>query len=72
MPNESCDKQDGYDTMKMSTAGFIPGTGAEMTAKFMKGYYQFVELDAGHWLMQFNEPEVSQMIMDHIEKYPMN
>lgn len=46
-------------------------TGAEMTAKFMKGYYKFVELDAGHWLMQFNEPEVSEMIMDHFEKFPM-
>lgn len=46
-------------------------TGAEMTAQFMKGYYNFVEMKAGHWLMQFNEPECSDIIMEHIEKFPM-
>lgn len=46
-------------------------TGAELTAKFMEGEYNFIELEAGHWLMQFNEPEVSAIIMDHIAKHPI-
>lgn len=45
--------------------------GAEMTAQFMKGYYNFVEVDGGHWLMEFNEPEVSALIIEHIQKFPM-
>lgn len=45
--------------------------GAEMTAQFMKGYYNFVEVDGGHWLMEFNEEEVSKLIIEHIQKFPM-
>ncbi|MBO7689670.1 MAG: alpha/beta hydrolase [Clostridia bacterium] len=45
--------------------------GAEMTAQFMKGYYNFVEVDGGHWLMEFNEEEVSKIIIEHIQKFPM-
>lgn len=46
-------------------------TGAEMTAQFMKGYYNFVEVDGGHWLMEFNEEEVSALIIEHIQKFPI-
>lgn len=44
---------------------------AEMTAQFVSGEYRFVELNAGHWLMEFNEPEVSAEVMDHIQKFPI-
>ena len=46
-------------------------TGAEMCVKFMEGDYNFIELNAGHWLMEFNEPEVSDIILDHIAKNPI-
>ncbi|MBQ4248511.1 MAG: alpha/beta hydrolase [Clostridia bacterium] len=45
--------------------------GAEKTKDFMKGYYNFVELNAGHWLMQFNEEECSKIIMEHIAQFPI-
>ena len=45
--------------------------GAEKTKDFMKGYYKFVELNAGHWLMQFNEEECSKIIMEHIAQFPI-
>ena len=38
----------------------------------MKGYYDFHELDAGHWLTEFNEVEVSDIIINHIKKFPID
>jgi Predicted hydrolases or acyltransferases (alpha/beta hydrolase superfamily) len=44
----------------------IGKAGIEQSHKYMDGYYNFYELDAGHWLTEFNEPEVSEIIMNHI------
>ena len=46
-------------------------TGAEMTKKYMKGPYRFIELDVGHWLIQESFSEVSLSIIEHIEKYSL-
>jgi len=43
--------------------------GAEMTGKYMKGIYQFIELDAGHWLIQDDYSNVSTSIVNIIEKH---
>ncbi|WP_160031578.1 alpha/beta fold hydrolase [Paenibacillus sp. An7] len=43
--------------------------GVEKSHTYMKGYYDFHELNAGHWLTQFNEPEVSEIIIKHIQKF---
>lgn len=45
--------------------------GVEKSHTFMKGYYDFHEIDAGHWLMQFNEPECTEIIINHIKKFPI-
>ncbi len=47
----------------------IGRAGVEKNHEYMKGYYSFHELDAGHWLMQFNEDECTRIIIDHIEKF---
>jgi len=47
-------------------------TAAEKTADFCTGEYHFRELDASHWLMQFNEPECSEIIMEHIKNHSLN
>jgi pimeloyl-ACP methyl ester carboxylesterase len=42
--------------------------GAELTLQYMKGpYYRFIEIDAGHWLIQDAYDEVSEAILDHLE-----
>ncbi len=46
----------------------IGRTGAEGTAQYMKGPYEFVELDAGHWLMQEAFEECAQSISSHLKK----
>ena len=45
--------------------------GVDLGHTYMKGEYKFVELNAGHWLMQFNEEECSKEIIEHIEKHPI-
>jgi len=45
--------------------------GAELTEDYMDGPYRFIELDAGHWLIQESFPEVSSAIIEHIKKYSM-
>ena len=45
-------------------------TGAELTGNYMKGPYRFIELNAGHWLIQESFPEVSSAIIEHIKKHP--
>lgn len=42
---------------------------AECNHKYMKGEYTFLELDAGHWLIQTNYDEVETAIVKHIKKY---
>lgn len=50
----------------------IGRSGVERTSEYMNGYYDFRELDAGHWLTEFNEEEVSEIIFSHINKFPIN
>ncbi|MGE5595621.1 MAG: alpha/beta fold hydrolase [Hyphomicrobiales bacterium] len=46
--------------------------GVEDGAQFMKGYYRFVELDAGHWLTQEKPDEVRDEIIAHLQKHPIS
>lgn len=45
----------------------IGRAGVEKSHEYMKGEYQFKELNAGHWLAEFNEPEISSLIINHIK-----
>lgn len=47
----------------------IGRTGVERSEQYMKGPYRFVELDAGHWLIQEETERVCGEIMDHLERY---
>ncbi len=44
----------------------IGRVGVDAGAKYMKGPYTFVELDAGHWLIQEKFAEVSEAILGHL------
>lgn len=44
-------------------------TGANETAKYMMGEYKFVQMNATHWMMEFNSRECIKEIVDHIEKF---
>jgi pimeloyl-ACP methyl ester carboxylesterase len=50
----------------------IGRAGVEANAKYMKGPYTFIELDAGHWLIQESFQKVSEAIIDHINKYSIS
>ncbi len=39
--------------------------------EFMTGYNRFVELDAGHWLIQEKPDEVMGEVLGHITKFPV-
>ena len=41
----------------------------ELSDKYMKGPYNFIELYAGHWLIQEEFDKVSQEIILHLKKY---
>lgn len=43
--------------------------GYRCLAPDQRGYYDFHELDAGHWLTEFNEPEISKIIINHIKRF---
>jgi len=43
----------------------------ELTKPYMKGEFKFVELDAGHWLIQEKFQDVSNEIIEHLKKYPL-
>jgi pimeloyl-ACP methyl ester carboxylesterase len=47
----------------------IGPVGVEGTAQYMKGAYEYVELDAGHWLMQEAFEECYASIKNHLAKY---
>lgn len=49
--------------------GAIGRSGVEKGERYMKGPYRFVELDAGHWLIQEQTDRVCREIMDHIARY---
>ena len=42
---------------------------AENNHKYMKGDYNFIELDGGHWLVQTNYSELEKAIIEHLNKY---
>ncbi|MCZ7576623.1 MAG: alpha/beta hydrolase [Dehalococcoidia bacterium] len=44
----------------------IGRVGVEAAAKYMKGPYTFVEVDAGHWLIQEKFEAVSEAILAHL------
>ena len=45
--------------------------GTDLTLHYMKGpYYRFIEIDAGHWLIQDAYDEVSEAILNHLELTP--
>jgi pimeloyl-ACP methyl ester carboxylesterase len=41
------------------------------TADYMTGYYKFVEMDAGHWLIQEKPDDIAREVMAHLEAYPL-
>ncbi len=43
--------------------------GVEAGHKLMTGDYEFIELDAGHWLIQEQEEKVVTAVANHINKY---
>ena len=43
----------------------------EEAAKYMKGPYKFVEVDAGHWLIQDEETRVLDEIVEHLRTNPI-
>lgn len=43
--------------------------GVENTAQYMTGPYKLLELDAGHWLIQEAEEEVTTAVIEHLKKY---
>ncbi|MEP6871534.1 MAG: alpha/beta fold hydrolase [Anaerolineaceae bacterium] len=45
--------------------------GVEDAAAFMKGPYKFVELDAGHWLIQEKTAEIIAEVTAHLKAYPL-
>lgn len=47
----------------------IGPVGVDGTAKYMKGPYERIDLDAGHWLMQEAFEEVATPILNHLNKY---
>lgn len=41
-------------------------------ARYMKGYNRFVELDAGHWLLQEKPAEVAAEVLAHLKTFPID
>lgn len=41
----------------------------EQGHQFMKGHYQFLELEAGHWLIQSKYDVIKNAILQHLEKF---
>ena len=44
----------------------------EWAAEYMKGPYRFVEMDAGHWLIQEKEDQVLEEILNHLQSNPIS
>jgi pimeloyl-ACP methyl ester carboxylesterase len=49
----------------------IGRAGVEAAAAYMKGPYRFVELDAGHWLIQEAPGRVTEEILAHLRSHPL-
>lgn len=41
----------------------------DLTEQYMKGYYRFVAMRCGHWMIEHNEEECFKEIIGHIEKF---
>jgi len=50
---------------------YIGAYGVKSGHKFLKGYYKFVKLDAGHWLIQTKYPEIRTEITEHLLKFKL-
>jgi len=48
---------------------FVGSYGVEKGHQFMKGDYNFLELETGHWLIQSKYEEVKNAIATHLEKF---
>jgi len=46
--------------------------GAEQTENYMKGKYNFIELDLGHWLIQEDYDTISSTILNFINENSIN
>lgn len=46
----------------------ITRTAAELNRNYMIGYYRFLEINSGHWLIQTKYEEVKEAIFHHMEK----
>ena len=44
-------------------------SGVEWTEDYVTGYYRFVELNAGHWLIQESYEKVQEEIVSHLKKF---
>lgn len=44
-------------------------SGAEWTRSYVKAYYRFIELDAGHWLIQEDYDTVKNEIIAHLNEF---
>jgi len=69
---------EGHDIGKISVPSlFIWGnqdiaimrSGAEWTQEYISGYYKFLELDSGHWLVQESYDQVSEEIFAHLDSF---
>ena len=49
----------------------IARAGAEDTARYMKGEYRFLELDAGHWLPREAFGHVAPAVLEHLRRHPV-
>jgi pimeloyl-ACP methyl ester carboxylesterase len=47
----------------------IGSVAVDNAQQYMKGEYRFLELDAGHWLIQTNYSEIKLAIIDHLSKF---
>jgi len=47
----------------------IGAVGVEESHQYMKGYYKFVKLDAGHWLIQTKYNVIKDEIVNHLLKF---
>jgi pimeloyl-ACP methyl ester carboxylesterase len=49
----------------------IARAGVERSKQYMKGEFKFIELDAGHWLVQEKYDEVTKEIKAHIQNHSL-
>jgi hypothetical protein len=47
----------------------IEGTTSEYTKNYVEADYQFIEMDAGHWIIQEKYQELTGHLLDHLAKY---